>query len=54
LSETKRKKKGDGKFPIKKIQLADFDRGGRITEHIFVVKEKKSLPTYPLPKLWVG
>jgi hypothetical protein len=25
-----RKKKGDGKFPIKKIQLADFDRGGRV------------------------
>jgi hypothetical protein len=29
-NEKKEKKKSDGKFPIKKIQSADFDRVGRV------------------------
>ena len=35
--------------------VSSTNRYFRITEHIFVVKKKKrSLRTYPLPKLWVG
>jgi hypothetical protein len=45
------------KFVLLKIPYFKFalpkDQYFRFTEHIFVVK-KKSLPTYPLPKLWVG
>ena len=48
------------KFVLLKIPYFRFvspkDRYFHITEHIFVVKKKKPtyLPTYPLPKLWVG
>ena len=47
------------KFVLLKIPYFRFvlakDRYFRTTEHIFVVKKKKrSLPIYPLPKLWVG
>jgi hypothetical protein len=45
------------KFALLKIPYFRFvspkDRYFCITKHIFVVK-KKSLPTYPLPKLWSG
>ena len=45
------------KFILLKIPYFRFaspkDQYFRITEHIFVIK-KKGLPTYPLPKLWVG